>query len=227
MTTYADTLIFNAAVITLNAGQAHAQSVALKDGKILAIGTDDALFAMRGPSTRLIDAMGNTVLPGFSENHMHIFTGAAELDHLQLGGVHGLETLNEAIRAYAAARPHQSVLFAQGADYAILGPDESLDRHRLDAILKDQALLISAPDHHTSWANTKALEMGGILHGRELNVGNEIVARMVWPLACCWKWRPSGLCNPQAGLIATGLAFQRAASLSHFRTKRPSRLIWM
>jgi predicted amidohydrolase YtcJ len=173
--TYADTLIFNASIITLDAEQDHAQSVALKDGKILAVGTDDALSAMRGPSTKLIDAKGNTVLPGFSENHMHIFTGAAELDHLQLGGVHGLEALSEAIRAYAAARPHQSVLFTQGADYAILGSDESLDRHRLDTIISDQAILISAPDHHTSWANTKALEMAGILHGRELNVGNEIV----------------------------------------------------
>ncbi len=173
--TYADTLIFNATIITLNAEQARAQSVALKDGKILAVGTDEALSAMRRASTTLIDAKGNTVLPGFSENHMHIFTGAAELDHLQLGGVHALEALSEAIRAYAAGRPNQPVVFAQGADYAILGPDESLDRHKLDAILKDQAILISAPDHHTSWANTKALEMGGILHGRELNVGNEIV----------------------------------------------------
>lgn len=173
--TNADILIFNAKVVTLNGEQASAQSVALKDSKILAVGTDAALSAMRGPSTKLIDAKGNSVLPGFSENHMHIFTGAAELDHLQLGGVHGLEALSEAIRAYAAGRPNQPVLFAQGADYAILGPDENLDRHKLDAILPDQAILISAPDHHTSWANTKALEMGGILHGRDLNVGNEIV----------------------------------------------------
>ena len=175
MTPFADILIINGKVLTLDSASPTATVVALGGGKVLAAGDEATVAAFRGPDTNIIDAKGGTVLPGFSENHMHIFTGAAELDHLQLGGVHGLAALTEAVRAYAAGRPGQPVLFAQGADYAILGPDESLDRHKLDAIIKDQAILISAPDHHTSWANTKALEMGGILHGRELNAGNEIV----------------------------------------------------
>ncbi len=142
---------------------------------MLASGDEARVAAHRGPDTKIIDAWGNTVPPGFSENHMHIFTGAAELDHLQLGGVHGLAALTKAILADATGRPNQPVLFTQVADYAVLGADENLDRQKLDVIIKDQAILISAPDHHTSWANTKALGMGGILHGRELNVGNEIV----------------------------------------------------
>ena len=172
---FADVIIVNGKIITLDPSQPIATALALQGGRVLAVGAEANVAAHRGPDTKIIDAKRNTVLPGFSENHMHIFTGAAELDHLQLGGVHGLEALTKAVRAYAAGRPDQPVLFTQGADYAILGPDENLDRHKLDAIIKDQAILISAPDHHTSWANTKALEMCDILHGRELNAGNEVV----------------------------------------------------
>ncbi|MGO4837742.1 amidohydrolase family protein, partial [Rhizobiaceae sp. 2RAB30] len=52
---------------------------------------------------------------------------------------------------------------------------ERVTRHHLDRILPDRAFMMAAPDHHTVWANTKALEMGGLLHGKQLGPGNEIV----------------------------------------------------
>ncbi|RUY23335.1 amidohydrolase, partial [Mesorhizobium sp. M7A.F.Ca.US.001.04.2.1] len=61
-----------------------------------------------------------------------------------------------------------------GVDYTVLG-SERVTRHHLDAILPDRPFCMAAPDHHTMWANTKALEMAGILQGRMLGPGNEIV----------------------------------------------------
>src|SRR5690606_37701606 len=52
---------------------------------------------------------------------------------------------------------------------------EPVTRHHLDRILPDRALALVSPDHHTMWANTRALEMAGILHGLEVGPGNEVV----------------------------------------------------
>ena len=61
------------------------------------------------------------------------------------------------------------------ADYTILSETEKVSRHHLDAILPDRPFLMFAPDRHTAWANTAALKAAGILEGRDVGVGNEIV----------------------------------------------------
>ncbi|WEZ84849.1 amidohydrolase [Rhizobium sp. 32-5/1] len=171
----ADLIIVNARVLTLDAEALHAEAVAVAGGRILAVGSRDEIEAHAGPQTQVIDAAGGSVLPGFSENHMHLFSGSAELDHLQLAGVAGMDALAAAVKAYAEERGDQTVLFAQGADYTILGDTERLTRHHLDSILPDQPLVLFAPDHHTAWANTTALELVDMLHGAEMGPGNEVV----------------------------------------------------
>ena len=79
------------------------------------------------------------------------------------------------MRAYAAKRPDAKLLQAQGADYTILSADERVTRHHLDRIIADRPFAMSAPDHHTMWANTRALELAGLINGRTLGPGNEIV----------------------------------------------------
>ncbi|MFA6153238.1 amidohydrolase [Mesorhizobium sp.] len=170
----ADLIVVNGRVLTMDAGNPAAEAIAVKDGAIVAIGSCAAIEGLKGPATQVIDARGGSVLPGFIEAHMHLFSGAAELAHLQLAGVHGFEALRTAIREYAPTRPDAKMLVGQGVDYTVLG-DERVTRHHLDAILPDRPFVMAAPDHHTMWANTRALEMAGILHGRALGPGNEIV----------------------------------------------------
>ena len=174
MTSPADLIVTNARVITMDAEQPNAEAVAVKDGLIVSVGGAGEVAEWQGAGTRVIDAAGGSVLPGFIEAHMHLFPGAAELVHLQLSGVAGFEALRDAIRGYAAAHPDAAMLVGQGADYTVLG-SERVTRHHLDAILPDRAFCMAAPDHHTMWANTRALEMAGVLHGRKLGPGNEIV----------------------------------------------------
>lgn len=173
--TTADLVIHNGRVLTMDADNPRAEAVAIANGRILGVGTSADMTALSDHSTKVIDAGGGSVLPGFIESHMHLFCGAAEMGHLQLGHVHGLEALTLAIRSYAASHSNQKFLFAQGCDYEVLGPGRPLDRHVLDSILSDQAILAVAADHHTAWANTAALEWSGILNGRELPHGHEIV----------------------------------------------------
>jgi predicted amidohydrolase YtcJ len=79
------------------------------------------------------------------------------------------------VRDFARARPDAAFLLANGADYTILSETERVTRHHLDRIVADRPFAMIAPDHHTMWANTKALELAGLLHGRQLGPGNEIV----------------------------------------------------
>ena len=168
-------IIRNARVLTMDAANPRASAVAIAGNRILAVGSEAQVDAFSGPDTHVIDARGGTVLPGFNEAHMHIFGGSAELSELSLAGVKGFDALERAVKAYAAEYPERQLLIAQQADYTILSDDERMTRHHLDRILPDRALLIVAPDHHTAWANTTALTMGGILEGRDVGVGNEIV----------------------------------------------------
>ncbi|WFP78480.1 amidohydrolase [Mesorhizobium sp. WSM4906] len=170
----ADLMVVNGHVLTMDEDNPVAEAVAVKDGTIVAIGSRAAVEQLKGPATKVIDAKDGSVLPGFIEAHMHLFSGAAELAHLQLAGVHGFEALQSAIRDHAQTRPDAKMLVGQGVDYTVLGR-ERVTRHHLDAILPDRPFAMAAPDHHTMWANTMALEMAGILQGRRLGPGNEIV----------------------------------------------------
>jgi len=171
----ADLIVTNARMLTMDEGAPRAEALVVKDGEIAFVGTASDAVAWTGPDTRIIDAKGGSVLPGFIESHVHLFMGAAELVHLQLFGVHGLDALSAALKKYAAQRPDDKVLFGQSCDYTILGVGQSLTRHHLDRIVADRPVALVAPDHHTMWANTKALEMAGLLHGKACNPGNEVV----------------------------------------------------
>jgi predicted amidohydrolase YtcJ len=171
----ADLIVENGRVLTMNPDNPRAEAVAVKDGRIVAVGSNASVRDLKGSGTKVIDAGGGTVTPGFIEAHMHLFAGAAEIDHLQLFGVHGFDALADAVRAYAKANPDKAVLQGQGADYTILSTEERVTRHHLDRIVPDRPFAMTAPDHHTMWANTRALEMAGLLKGAQLGPGNEIV----------------------------------------------------
>jgi len=175
MPQHADLIVTNARVLTVDADNPRAEALALKDGRIAMVGDGKSVGELKGPGTKVIDAEGNTVVPGFIEAHMHLFAGAAELDHLQLFGVSGFDALAKAVRDYAPTRPGAKVLLAQGADYTILSKDERVTRHHLDRIISDRPFAMTAPDHHTMWANTRALEIAGLLNGKTLGPGNEVV----------------------------------------------------
>jgi predicted amidohydrolase YtcJ len=175
MPPHADLVVTNAQILTMDDDRPRTEALAVKDGRIAAIGDRQSIDDLKGVGTKVIDAGGNTVVPGFIEAHMHLFAGAAEIEHLQLFGVHGFDALASAIREYATTRPGAKVLMAQGADYTILSKEQPVTRHHLDRIVPDRPFAMTAPDHHTMWANTKALELAGLLHGRKLGPGNEIV----------------------------------------------------
>ena len=168
-------IIVNGQVLTMDESRPRAEAVAMAGNRILAVGNNRDLRALAGAGCKEIDAAGGTVMPGFIESHMHIFAGAAEFGHLQLFGVRGAEALAAKVKDFVAAHPGNDLVIGNQADYVMLSETASVTRHDLDRILPDRPMLLISPDHHTAWANTIALQRAGILKGRALGPGNEIV----------------------------------------------------
>ena len=170
-----DLIICNAAILTMDRDKPRAEAIGISGNRISHLGSSAEVLREKGPKTRVIDAGGGSVLPGFVEGHMHLFAGAAELEHLQLYGTRGFDELKARMLAYAARNPGDDLIIGEQADYIILSDHEPLTRQHLDRIISDRPVLLFSPDHHTAWANTIALERAGLLQGAKLGPGNEIV----------------------------------------------------
>lgn len=171
----ADLIITNARILTMDDAAPRAEAVAVKGNEILAVGSKADVGGLKGPGTRVFDAQGSTVTPGLIESHVHIFMGSAELENLDLAPVQGIDNLTKAVRAFAAERPSQKLVYANSVAYNVIGDGVYVTRQDLDEVLPDRPFAMMGTDHHTVWANTKALELAGILRGGEVPTGSEIV----------------------------------------------------
>ncbi|MFN3636645.1 MAG: amidohydrolase, partial [Rhizobium rhizophilum] len=189
-------------ILTMDDDHPRAEAIALTGNRIMAVGGNAEILALAGHMTRVVNAGGATVLPGFNEAHMHIFGGSVSLGELSLFGVKGFDALSKAVKDYAAANPGLQLLVAQTADYTILSETERVTRHHLDRIIADRPFMMVAPDRHTAWANTIALEKAGILNGRDVGVGNEIV--MGEDGLANGELRESNAMRPVASMSVTG-----------------------
>lgn len=158
----ADLIVTNAAVYTVNPAQPRAQAVAVRGGAIAAVGTTAEIDALRGPATRVVDAGGRLVLPGLTDTHVHFMGGALARQRVQLDDAATVEEMQRRVKAYADAHPDQPWILGGGWYYSAFGAAALPDRRMLDAVVADRPVLLSAYDGHSSWANTKALELAGI-----------------------------------------------------------------
>ena len=117
------------------------------------------------------------------------------------------------MRDWAAAHPDDPIVYGVQASYQLVG--EPLTRHLLDRVLPDRPLGVHAFDGHTVWANTMALERAGLLHGRELPPGNEIV--MGADGLATGELREPAAYAPLDGAPAVG----RAREVRHHHRPRP------
>jgi hypothetical protein len=171
----ADLLFRKGAVFTSDQANPWAASVAIRGTRIVAVGSDAEVEALRGPGTRVIDAGGRTVMPGFIDTHFHLLWGSLELADAQLGGITTMDELAYLLRKYASENPEKEWLAGQGMPYLILPDGASLDRFRLDAVITERPVALTTYDGHTMFANTEALKLAGLLHGGLAGPGSEIV----------------------------------------------------
>jgi predicted amidohydrolase YtcJ len=157
----ADLLIVNGRVFAADAAGTTAEAVAVRGNTILRVGSTADLSALRGPTTRVIDARGGSILPGLGDTHVHFIAGAFSLGQLDLGGLNTLGEVQAAIRRFAAANPGTGWLQGRGWLYTPF-PNSSPTRAQLDAVVPDRPAVMQCYDGHSIWVNSRALQLAGI-----------------------------------------------------------------
>ncbi|PYV50397.1 MAG: amidohydrolase [Acidobacteria bacterium] len=160
--TVADMVLIHARIYTVNAKQPWAEALAIRDGKILAVGSDREISKYRGTSTQIIDARGRLVLPGFTDCHVHFMDGSFSLQQVNVEEAKTVAEVQARIKTYAAAHPDDKWVLGRGWSYPLFAPSGLPDKKQLDAIIPDRPAYIEGFDGHTWWANSKALEAAHI-----------------------------------------------------------------
>jgi predicted amidohydrolase YtcJ len=158
----ADTLIVNAKIWTVNTRQPSAEALAIRDGKIIAVGNAKDVEPLRGKDTKVIDAKHHLLLPGFTDCHIHFMDGSLGLTQVDLNGASSITEIQKRVKAYADTHPQQPWILGMGWTYPTFAPSGLPDKKILDDVVPDRPVFLSAFDGHSSWANSKALEIAGI-----------------------------------------------------------------
>ncbi len=157
-----DTLLVNGKIVTVDDRFTIAQALAIKDGRIVAVGRTAQIARLADAQTRKIDLKGKTVIPGLIDNHAH-WVRAAEHDELRFDGVtsrkQALSMLTARVRA---ARPGAWIVTLGGWSEEQFRDDaRGFPLDELDRIAPDHPVVIQAVYRHT-YLNTAALKAAGI-----------------------------------------------------------------
>jgi predicted amidohydrolase YtcJ len=160
VTSYADLVITGADVYTVDAARSWSDAVAVRGDRIVAVGAA-AVSELIGPRTRVIQADGGMVLPGFQDAHVHApFAGRNRLN-VDLEGLVGRQAYLERIAAFAAAHPELPWIVGGGWAMEYF-PGGTPRKEDLDAIVPDRPVFLFNRDVHGAWVNSAALEAAGI-----------------------------------------------------------------
>ncbi len=172
MSSKADFIITNARVFTSDETNPHAEAVAVKGNRIVYAGTNEGAKEFQDQSTRVIDGKGCTVTPGFIDSHFHLLWGSIWMGSAQLYEAKTMNDVKESLQTFAAQNKTNEWVDGRGIKYGIIP-----SRKELDDAIPDRPVYVNAYDGHTSWANTKALEMAGILQPGKEAPGVGVVVR--------------------------------------------------
>ncbi len=162
-----DVLIRNARVYTVDESQPWAEAVAIRGDRIVWVGSDADADEQRGDRTRVIDAEGRLLLPGFIDSHNHIRFGNWP-NSLNLQSAATLEEIQDQIREFARANPELPWIGGGGWAYTAL-PGDGLPRAEyLTGLTDERPAYFISYDAHTAWLNREAMEAIGLTRGSEL-----------------------------------------------------------
>jgi len=159
----ADLMITNATLIDQSAYQKFC--IGISGESIIFVGDFAASQKLIGPKTEILDVQGKSVLPGFCDSHFHLMVGMERLQGLSVEEVKAPEEFQKKLKEFAEAHPQLAAIHVYGVHYlepAII-PRENA-RGFLDDIVADRPVFVYAHDLHTGWANTKTIELAGLLN---------------------------------------------------------------
>lgn len=165
----ADLIYRDAIIVTMNEAEFMAQAIAIKDGRILAVGSNDEVMTHKGSDTRIIDLQGKTILPGFIDAHGHlgamsVAMGEIDLSPPPVGSITSIVEIQNQLREYI--QTHHPVegtwIVGMGYDDATLKEHRHPTREDLDAVSTKYPIVLRHASGHLGTGNSLALSLAGI-----------------------------------------------------------------
>jgi predicted amidohydrolase YtcJ len=158
----ADTVFLNGTVYTVDRCGTVATAIAVRDGKIIAVGSEKHMKRyISKKTTQVIDLKGKMVLPGFGDAHAHINMTVAFLYSVNLYGLPDLAAYQQAIADFDGQYPGSDVIRGQGFSEAMF-PGIGPLKEDIDAVVDDRPVVIRSDGYHSVWVNSFALAQAGI-----------------------------------------------------------------
>lgn len=158
----ADVVLTGGTVITLDDASPRASAVAVRDGRIVAVGGDADVRAFHGPKTRVVDLAGGSVVPGLADAHLHVENMGQFLENLSLVGATSLQEALDRVAARAKAMPPGEWLLGRGWDQNDWPEKRFPTALELDRAAGDRPVYLVRIDGHAGWANTRAITLAGV-----------------------------------------------------------------
>ncbi|RLK52651.1 amidohydrolase [Microbacterium telephonicum] len=160
---HADLVFTGGPVFTADTVRSRASAVAVRAGRIVAVGGDE-VRGLIGPSTEVVDLAGRMLVPGFQDAHVHPVWGGLDMLRCDLSGDATRPQYLERIAAYAAQHPNEEWILGGGWQMSAF-PGGTPTAADLDAIVPDRPVFLTNRDGHGAWVNSRALERAGIHAG--------------------------------------------------------------
>jgi predicted amidohydrolase YtcJ len=156
-----DLVLVNGRIYTVDPSDSVASAVAVKDGRFVAVGSDDEVRALAGEGTRVEDLGGATVVPGLIDAHNHLLSTGKMLGQVRLYDCRTMGQVLERVAARAREVPAGTWIVGRGWDESLLFERRHPTRHDLDAVAPDHPVVV-----HRVWnklvANSLALRLARI-----------------------------------------------------------------
>ncbi len=204
----ADLIIRNARIWTVDASHPEAEAVAVLDERIVAVGSNQDVDAWRGPKTRVVDAEGKRLLPGFNDAHVHFVDGGSQLDNVQLNDATSSAEFVKRIGEQVPRTPKGEWLLGGDWDETKWTPAELPTKDLIDGITGAVPVAVNRYDGHMVLANSAALKLANITAQTPDPAGGVIVRDA--------KGNPTGgLKDAAADLLFKALPPRTHAQLRH------------
>jgi hypothetical protein len=157
----ADLVLTGGRIFTADAAKTWAEALAVRGGRLVAVGGDRDVRPLVGPRTRVIELRGRTVTPGFGDAHVHPPMGGLARIRCELHGLRGKDEYLAAVAGYLAANPGADWITGGGWSLADF-PGGLPRREDLDRVCPDTPVYLPNRDGHDAWVNSAALARAGI-----------------------------------------------------------------
>ncbi|MGQ0540071.1 MAG: amidohydrolase, partial [Gemmatimonadaceae bacterium] len=171
----ADLIVTNARIYTVDPTRPFVEAMAVKDGRVLFTGAARGVMTYRGPATRLVDARGQTVIPGMIDAHVHLLGLGTALRTVDLVGTTSYDQVVARVAARARELPSGTWITGRGWDQNDWGDTRFPTHEALSRAVPDHPVYLTRIDGHAALVNAAAMKAAGLTAAAQDPSGGRIM----------------------------------------------------